>query len=300
LTAGFEREVIGGLGVDEFATGTFSQSPLQITPKTNFAFNLSELLAQTGVKNVVGEYKKLYGDNSLRIDDIYAQNFKVNDIMQKLLIDETNQFFKGKKKIKDQDVDTYIRSLNGNPLVSSLNEKFGAAGGRHVMFDTQGFAKSASKGYIPNFAKMTADLLTVSPNVAKMSVDQFIEKYLGTEYSTGLSGTSGNSTKIIGTPQQMGEAKRDFIMSMLGPNFLATYERNKQANQSRELLINDKSRSTGTRKKTEGGFMRARGKYDQPDLSAALEGTFSGEAKRLTYEELDTKAESKNHAISRL
>lgn len=291
LDAGFEREVIGGLSVDDFATQNFITKPGQPTPKANFAFFLSELLAQTGVKNVVGEYRKIYGPDSLRIDDIYAQNFKVNDIMQKMLIEETNQFFKGKKKVTDSEVDNYIRSLNGNPLVNSLNEKFGAAGGRHTMFDTQGFAKSASKGYIPNFARMTADLLTVSPNVATMSVDQFIEKYLGSEYSTGLSGTSANSTKITGNAQQRAEAKRDFIMSMLGPNFLATYERNDKANESRRALINAKSTSTGTRVKTEGGYLRAYGKYAQPDLSAALEGVFSGEAKRLTYEELDKKAE---------
>ena len=290
LAAGFEREVIGGLGVDEFATGTFSKGG-NISPKSNFAFYLSELLAQSGVKNVVGEYRKKYGQNSLGIDDVYAQNFKVNDIMQKLLIDETNQFFKGKKNTKDSDVDNYIKSLNGNPLVNSLNEKFGSAGGRHTMFDTQGFAKNASKGYIPNFAKMDMDLLTVNPAVAKLSVDQFIEKYLGSEYSTGLSGTSGNALKISGNPQQMAEAKRDFIMSMLGPNFLATYDRSEQSNRSRRALISQKSTSTGTRVKKEGGYMRASGNYAQTDLSAALEGTFSGNVKKINYEDLDKKAE---------
>jgi hypothetical protein len=291
LAAGFEREVIGGLGVDEFATGTFAGKAGQVTPKANFAFFLSELLAQSGVKNVVGEYRKKYGQDSLRIDDIYAQNFKVNDIMQKLLIDETNQFFKGKKNAKDSDVDNYIRSISGSPLINSLNEKFGSAGGRHTMFDTQGFAKNASKGYIPNFAKLTADILTVNPAVAKLSVDEFIEKYLGSEYSTGLSGTSANAVKISGNPQQMAEAKRDFIMSMLGPNFLATYQRDEKANSSRAALIREKSKSTGTRVKKKGGFMQAYGDYAQTDLSAALEGTFSGEAKRLNYEDLDTKAE---------
>lgn len=295
LAAGFEREVIGGLGVDEFATGKFpSKKTGSVSPKADFAFYLSELLAQTGVKNVVGEYGKKYGTNSLRIDDIYAQNFKLNDAMQSSIIGETNQFFTKNKGFSSDDVYKYINSLKGNPLLNSLNEKFGSAGARHTMFDTQGFsanATSASKGYIPNFAKMDADLLTVNPAIAKLSVDQFIEKYLGSEYSTGLSGTSGNVLKISGNPQQMAEAKRDFIMSMLGPNFLATYDRSEQSNRSRRALISQKSTSTGTRVKKEGGYLRASGKYAQTDLSAALEGTFSGNAKRINYEDLDTKAE---------
>jgi TP901 family phage tail tape measure protein len=189
LAAGFEREVIGGLGVDEFATGTFTGKPGQVTPKANFAFFLSELLAQAAVKNVVGEYRKKYGDNSLRIDDVYAQNFKVNDIMQKALIDETNQFFKQNKKAKDQDVDNYIRGIRGSPLIDSLNEKFGSAGGRHTMFDTQGFsanAQNAAKGYIPNFAgsgiiqslKDKAKKIIANP-IAQTLFDQAIETLFG-------------------------------------------------------------------------------------------------------------------------
>jgi TP901 family phage tail tape measure protein len=307
LAAGFERQVLTDASIDDFSSRPefkikdkgFPDS--DITPRQNFAFGLSELLAQTGVKNIVQEYKKIYGPNSIGIDDIYAQNFKVNDPMQQYLIEETNKFFQQikKQKIKGREVGSFIdnyiyRGGLTSQQAASMNQAAGAAGGLHTMFDTAGYFNpptSAAKGYIPNFAKMTADLLTVSPNVARMSVDQFIEKYLGPEYSTGLSGTSANATKISGNPQQVAEAKRDFIMSMLGPNFLATYERDQKANMNRLSLIDEKSKTTGTRVKTEGGYLRAYGKYNQPDLSAVLEGTFSGEAKRLTYEELDTKAE---------
>jgi TP901 family phage tail tape measure protein len=289
LAAGFEREVIGGLGVDEFATGSFSKGGA-ISPKTNFAFFLSELLAQSGVKNVVGEYRKKYGQDSLSIDDVYAQNFKVNDIMQKLLIDETNQFFKGKKNAKDSDVDNYIRSLNGNPLVNSLNEKFGSAGGRHTMFDTQGFAKNASKGYIPNFANVNADILTANPMISQMSVDEFVNKYLGQSYSTGLSGTSANVKKLK-DPSLAPQAKRDFLMSMLGVNFLATFNRDKDANLARKSLMDVKTKTGSRSEYVPGGFMQRAGNYVKPDLTNVIEGTFSGNAKELKYEELDSQAE---------
>jgi TP901 family phage tail tape measure protein len=162
LAAGFEREVIGGAGVDEFATGTFPNQKGAVSAKAEFAFFLSELLAQAGVKNVVGEYRKKYGANSLSIDDVYAQNFKLNDLMQSSIIGETKQFFAKKKGISSNEVSAYINSLRGNPLLDSLNEKFGSAGARHTMFDTQGFSKNvqtASKGYIPNFASSVEDAI---------------------------------------------------------------------------------------------------------------------------------------------
>jgi TP901 family phage tail tape measure protein len=289
LTAGFEREVIGGLGVDEFATGSFSKGGA-ISPKTNFAFYLSELLAQAGVKNVVGEYRGKYGQNSLSIDDVYAQNFKVNDIMQKLLIDETNQFFRGKKNAKDSDVDNYIRSLRGNPLVNSLNEKFGSAGGRHTMFDTQGFAKNASKGYVPNFANVNADILTANPMISETSLDEFVNKYLGQNYSTGLSGTSANVKKLV-NPSLAAQAKRDFIMSMLGVNFLATFNRDKDANLSRKSLMDAKTKTGSRNEYVPGGFMQQAGNYTKSDYTNVIEGAFSGKVKELKYEELDSRAE---------
>ena len=170
LTAGFEREVIGGAGVDEFATGTFPSKKGSVSAKAEFAFFLSELLAQAGVKNVVGEYRKKYGDNSLRIDDVYAQNFKLNDLMQSSVIAETNQFFGKRKNVSSDEVSKYINSLRGNPVLDSLNEKFGSSGARHTMFDTQGFSKNAqtaAKGYIPNFAY---DLGVNKDNIAIRSV----------------------------------------------------------------------------------------------------------------------------------
>ena len=157
LIAGFEREVIKDLGVDEFATGTFpnkSKNSGDVNEMANYAFFLSEFMSQAGAKNIVDEYRKLNNDDSFRLQDVYAGNFKVNAAMQKALTDETNKRFSLKNKPKDSYSE--IKSLAESNGISALNEKYGAIGARNIMFDTMGFSrdavKTASSGYMPNFA----------------------------------------------------------------------------------------------------------------------------------------------------
>jgi hypothetical protein len=57
LLAGFEREVVGGSAIDKFATSKFGKDD----SKVNYAFLLSESLAQAGAENIVKAYREKNG-----------------------------------------------------------------------------------------------------------------------------------------------------------------------------------------------------------------------------------------------
>jgi TP901 family phage tail tape measure protein len=192
LTAGFEREVLGGSTIDDY---TFEKYPFvgEPTQKGNFAFSLSENLAQAGVKNVIDEFRKKYGQDSLSIYDIYAQNFKVNELMQKAVIDKTEEVFKKNKFKNNTAVDQFLKTLDLN----ALNRQFGSQGALHTMFDTMGIfrgATNASKGFIPSFADLSIsqgpkDAFGDSSLVAKLGKEQVGSLYYG---------KSGKSVDISG------------------------------------------------------------------------------------------------------
>jgi TP901 family phage tail tape measure protein len=144
--AGFEREVVGGSGVDEFVTQALSKKPQE----QMFAFGLSEAMAQKAAGNILKAYKQKYGPDSIRLYDIYAGNFKVNEVMQKFLIQKTKELFKGG--------DPYAEVLKLN--VEEFNRIAGSKGGLHTMYDTMGstnVGKTAAVGYVPNFASGDVD-----------------------------------------------------------------------------------------------------------------------------------------------
>jgi TP901 family phage tail tape measure protein len=143
LLAGFEREFIADSGVDEFVTTRLKKKP---SGQIDFAFYLSERMAQQGIDNILKSYKDKYGADSIRLYDVYAGNFKVNEVMQDYIMQKTAELFKGG--------DGYSEASKVN--ANELNKNAGSKGGLHTMYDTMGatnIAKTAAMGHIPNFAK---------------------------------------------------------------------------------------------------------------------------------------------------
>jgi TP901 family phage tail tape measure protein len=145
LLAGFEREFIADSGVDEFVTTRLKKKP---SGQIDFAFYLSERMAQQGIDNILKSYKDKYGADSIRLYDVYAGNFKVNEVMQDYIMQKTAELFKGG--------DGYSEASKVN--ANELNKNAGSKGGLHTMYDTMGatnIAKTAAMGHVPNFAKKT-------------------------------------------------------------------------------------------------------------------------------------------------
>lgn len=187
LLAGFEREVVGGSGIDEFATSKFGK----VNSKADYAFALSEALAQAGTKNIVKAYGEKNGQNSLRLDDIYAQNFKINDPMQQLLIQKINQLYKANKKTINDD---YYGAVKGIPAeeLNSLNSQFGIKGARSIMFDTAGYSKnavSAAEGFTPNFAD-SSEVLFSGTKITKEQLKRYLASKLDQDALSYINNTA--------------------------------------------------------------------------------------------------------------
>jgi TP901 family phage tail tape measure protein len=282
LLAGFEREVVTDSGVDEFAQANFKNQQL----KANFAYLLSEVMAQAGVRGVVSEYKKIYGPNSIGIDDVYAQNFKVNDIMQNFLLEKTNEFFSSKKNITDREVDNYIfKQLDKSPQVAALNELVGGLGGKHTMFDTQGYfnpASSALRGYIPNFAK-TSNLKGFGTRYGSsigyaLQANRPLESTLDEIRGTGFTGTVVGSFDSRRNPVLDENA---IVASILGNNTFFTEGSEPDAVKNLKRFVLRASSQGATTGEVNGGFFGASVLNVQPN--DILEGDVEGKFKNLQY-----------------
>ena len=259
LLAGFERELINESGVDEFATSRFKQKPEE---EAQFAFFLSERMAQLGVKNVLKAYTDKYGQDSLKVYDIYAQNFKINKIMQDYVAQKTMEVYDSKKDAYNQ--------IDGLP-VGSYNAQAGGKGGFHTMFDTMGAVgsmKTASGGYVPNFAKLDqAKVLRFGPQVRDLTMQQYeAQQSGGAGYVTGLRGTSFDEEN----------AKNDIAASILGPNYFLPDE-----NFVSSLMAKFAYNKIG-----ETSTMFGMMPQMKRDATSFVEGKVSGRVRELKYQKL--------------
>jgi TP901 family phage tail tape measure protein len=192
----------------------------------------------------------------------------------------------------------------GDAKLGTGGKNFSNFIGKHII-EPQGY-KTAAKGYIPNFAtsNIQADILTANPMIGQMSLDSFIEKYIANNPGTGLRGTGGFVDAAVYQGENLSpEAKNDFIMSMLGINWLATFNRDKEANLARQSLINQKAKSSNRFRDEKvvdlanllGGKEGGPNKYRSNavvDPNNVVEGAFSGSVKELKYEDLHSLADN--------
>jgi TP901 family phage tail tape measure protein len=195
LLAGFQRQVIKEPGVDEFATNNFpnrSKNSGDENVVANYAYHLSEFMAQAGAKHIVEQYRKLYNDDTFRLQDVYAGNFKVNSKMQEFLIAKTLQRLPLKKKIPTTfEPYSELRTIFESGGMDIFNHEIGSQGGRNIMFDTMGFSRNAAKGFVPNFAD-SSEIVFSGTKITKEQLKKFLSSKLDRDAIDYINNTAPN------------------------------------------------------------------------------------------------------------